>query len=318
MKLLVVMDPIDGIKPWKDSTFAMMLAAQARGHEVFYTTPADLWLDQATPMARCAPIEVFDRCEDYYRLGDFAHRPLTDFDVALMRQDPPFDQHYLTVTHLLALAEKAGVWVVNNTQAVRDCNEKLFTAWFPQCMPPSRVSARADLLRGFIDEQADVILKPLHAMGGAGIFRVRTGDPNTSVIIETLTQQGRMPIMAQRYLPEIVHGDKRILMIDGEPVPYALARIPQQGETRGNLAAGGEGVGMPLTERERWLAQQVGPTLKEKGLVFVGLDVIGDYVTEINVTSPTCIRELDAQFGLDIAGELIEHMAQRLTQRSQA
>ncbi|SIN73958.1 glutathione synthase [Sulfurivirga caldicuralii] len=318
MKLLVVMDPIASIKPWKDSTFAMMLAAQARDHRVHYTTPADLWLDQATPMAHCAPVEVFDRREEYYQLGTFTHRPLTDFDAVLMRQDPPFDQRYLTVTHLLSLAEKAGVWVINATQAVRDCNEKLFTAWFPQCMPPTRVSARADLLKAFIAAQQDTILKPLHAMGGAGIFRVRHGDPNTSVIIETLTQQGQMPIMAQRFLPEIAQGDKRILMIDGEPVPYALARIPAQGETRGNLAAGGEGVGMPLSERERWLAAQVGPTLKEKGLVFVGLDVIGDYITEINVTSPTCIRELDAQFGLDIAGDLIEHIAQRLTQRNQA
>ncbi|HIQ40201.1 MAG TPA: glutathione synthase [Sulfurivirga caldicuralii] len=310
MNILVVMDPIDTIKPWKDSTFAMMLAAQRRGHRCFYTTTADLWLDQAQPMAACAAVEVFDRHEDYYRLQSWQHQPITDFDVVLMRQDPPFDQRYLTTTHLLALAENTGTWVVNNTQAVRDCNEKLFTAWFPHCMPPTRVSARADLLRDFIAQQQDTILKPLHAMGGAGIFRVRHGDPNTSVIIETLTQNGRMPIMAQRYLAEIRHGDKRILMIDGEPIPYALARIPQQGETRGNLAAGGSGQGIPLSERDRWLAQQIGPTLKEKGLVFVGLDVIGDYVTEINVTSPTCIRELDAQFNLDIAGELIRRLEQ--------
>ncbi|HID00762.1 MAG TPA: glutathione synthase [Piscirickettsiaceae bacterium] len=310
MNILVVMDPIDTIKPWKDSTFAMMLAAQRRGHRCFYTTTADLWLDQAQPMAACAAVEVFDRHEDYYRLQSWQHQPITDFDVVLMRQDPPFDQRYLTTTHLLALAENTGTWVVNNTQAVRDCNEKLFTAWFPHCMPPPRVSARADLLRDFIAQQQDTILKPLHAMGGAGIFRVRHGDPNTSVIIETLTQNGRMPIMAQRYLAEIRHGDKRILMIDGEPIPYALARIPQQGETRGNLAAGGSGQGIPLSERDRWLAQQIGPTLKEKGLVFVGLDVIGDYVTEINVTSPTCIRELDAQFNLDIAGELIRRLEQ--------
>ena len=310
MNLLVVMDPIETIKPWKDSTFAMLLAAQKRGHRCHYTTPDDLWLDQAAPMAACAPIEVFDRKTDYYRLGGWAHRPIEHFDVVLMRQDPPFDQRYLTTTHLLALAEKRGVWVVNHTQAVRDCNEKLFTAWFPQCMPPTRVSARADLLKAFIEQEQDTILKPLHAMGGAGIFRVRHGDPNTSVIIETLTQQGRMPIMAQRYLPEIRHGDKRILMIDGEPVPYALARIPAEGETRGNLAAGGEGHGVPLSEQDRWLAAQIGPVLKEKGLVFVGLDVIGDYVTEINVTSPTCIRELDAQFGLDIAGDLIRRLEQ--------
>ncbi len=312
MKLLVVMDPIETIKPWKDSTFAMMLAAQKRGHQVIYTTPAHLWLDQATPMAHSWHITVQDQREDYYRLTDEAHRPLTAFDIILMRQDPPFDQRYLTTTHLLALAEKAGVWVINNTQAVRDCNEKLFTAWFPQCMPPTRVSARAELLKAFIEQEWDTILKPLHTMGGAGIFRVRAGDPNTNMIIETLTQQERTPIMAQRYLPEISQGDKRILMINGEPVPYALARIPKADDTRGNLAAGGTGVGMALTEREQWLAQQVGPTLREKGLVFVGLDVIGDYITEINVTSPTCIRELDAQFGLDIAGDLITFLENRL------
>ncbi len=310
MNILVVMDPIDSIKPWKDSTFAMLLAAQKRGHPCHYTTPDNLWLDQATPMAACAPVEVFDRKTDYYRLDAWHHLPIEQFDVVLMRQDPPFDQRYLTTTHILALAEKAGVWVINNTQAVRDCNEKLFTAWFPQCMPPTQVSARVDLLKAFIERERDTILKPLHAMGGAGIFRVRHGDPNTSVIIETLTQQGRMPIMAQRYLPEIRQGDKRVLMIDGEPVPYALARIPAEGETRGNLAAGGEGRGVPLSERDYWLAAQIGPVLKEKGLIFVGLDVIGDYVTEINVTSPTCIRELDAQFGLDIASDLIRRLEQ--------
>lgn len=312
MKLLVVMDPVDTIKPWKDSTFAMMLAAQKRGHGVFYATPEDLWLDGSHVMVDAAAIRVFDRREDFYHLDDRRTRPVSEFDVALMRQDPPFDQRYLTVTHLLSLAQRDGVWVINDPQAVRDCNEKLFTAWFPQCMPPTRVSARADHLKAFIAEQEDAILKPLHAMGGAGIFRVRAGDPNTNAIIEILTRQGRMPIMAQRYLPEIRDGDKRILMIDGEPVPYTLARIPAEGETRGNLAAGGRGVGRPLSERDRWLAAQVGPTLREKGLVFVGLDVIGDWITEINVTSPTCIRELDAQFGLDIAGQLIDHLAERL------
>ncbi|WP_294948011.1 glutathione synthase [Sulfurivirga sp.] len=312
MKLLVVMDPIDTIKPWKDSTFAMMLAAQQRGHDVFYATPEDLWLDGSRVMVDARPVAVFDRREDYYQLGAPLTCPACEFDVALMRQDPPFDQRYLTVTHLLSLAQRDGLWVINDPQAVRDCNEKLFTAWFPQCMPPTRVSARADHLKAFITEQGDTILKPLHAMGGAGIFRVRAGDPNTNAIIETLTHRGRMPIMAQRYLPEIRQGDKRILLIDGEPVPYALARIPAEGETRGNLAAGGQGVGQPLSERDRWLAAQVGTTLREKGLVFVGLDVIGDWITEINVTSPTCIRELDAQFGLDIAGELIDHLADRL------
>lgn len=313
MKLLFVMDPIESIKPWKDSTFAMMLAAQKQGHKIFYATPSNLWLDQATPMAHTANIQVKDQRTHYAELGKWQHHPLQNFHAIFMRQDPPFDQHYLTTTHLLSLAEKEGALVVNNTQAVRDCNEKLFTAWFPQCMPPTRVSAQAELLKDFINQHQDTILKPLHAMGGAGIFRIRAGDPNTNVIIETLTQKGHMPIMAQRYLPEIRHGDKRILMINGNPVPYALARIPQASETRGNLAAGGTGVGMPLTEREKWLAQQVGSLLREKGLFFVGLDVIGDYITEINVTSPTCIRELDHQFDLDIAGDLIHFITQKIS-----
>jgi len=229
MNILVVMDPINTIKPWKDSTFAMMLAAQRRGHTCFYTTPDDLWLDQANPMAACAPIKVFDRREDYYRLEGWKHQPITDFDVVLMRQDPPFDQRYLTTTHLLALAERAGTWVVNNTQAVRDCNEKLFTAWFPQCMPPSQVSARSDLLRDFIEQQQDTILKPLHAMGGAGIFRVRHGDPNTSVIIETLTQNGRMPIMALHEAYPDYGFDRH----KGYPTREHLARLQQLGVMEG-------------------------------------------------------------------------------------
>lgn len=308
MKILVVMDPIETIKPHKDSSFAMMLAAQKRGLSLFYTTPDFLWIDGAQPKAEVWPIQVFDRTEDYYQLAEQHSVALTDFSMILMRQDPPFDQRYLTTTHILSLAERAGVLVVNRTQSVRDYNEKLFITLFPQCMPPTRVSARAEQLKAFIQEQKDVILKPLHAMGGQGIFRVREDDPNLNVIIETLTQHETCAIMAQCYLPEIRKGDKRILLIEGEPVPYALARIPAEGETRGNLAAGGEGIGMPLTERERWLAEQVGPFLKEAGLYFVGLDVIGDYITEINVTSPTCIRELDAQFGLDIAGELIDSL----------
>jgi glutathione synthase len=234
-------------------------------------------------------------------------------DVILMRKDPPFDMEYIYSTYLLDIAQEAGVLVINHPQSVRDANEKLFTAWFPQCCPPTLVTRRKEWIKAFHQEQGDIILKPLDGMGGASIFKIAEGDPNFSVIVETLSHHGQQSVMAQRYLPDIVHGDKRILMIDGEPVPYALARIPAQGETRGNLAAGGRGEGRPLTDRDRWICEQVGPTLREKGLIFVGLDVIGDYLTEINVTSPTCIRELDKQFGLNIASDLLDAIDKRLS-----
>ncbi|HNK33765.1 MAG TPA: glutathione synthase, partial [Plasticicumulans sp.] len=231
--------------------------------------------------------------------------PLAELDVLLMRKDPPFDLEYIYTTYLLERAEAEGVRVVNRPQSLRDANEKLFTAWFPQCCPPTLATRDMARLRGFVAEHGDAILKPLDGMGGAGIFRVRAGDANLNVIVETLTERGRRTALAQRFIPEISAGDKRILMIDGEPVPYALARIPAEGETRGNLAAGGRGVGQPLSERDRWICAQVGPELRRRGLVFVGLDVIGDWLTEINVTSPTCARELDAQFGLDIGADLM-------------
>ena len=232
-----------------------------------------------------------------------------------MRKDPPFDNEFLYATHILEAAERAGAFVVNRAASLRDCNEKLFATQFPQCAPEHVVTRRADILRAFAKKHRDVILKPLDGMGGSMIFRIQENDPNLSVIIETLTQFGQQQIMAQRYLPEIKDGDKRILMIDGEPVPYCLARIPQQGETRGNLAAGGRGEARPLTERDRWIAQQVGPSLRERGLVFVGLDVIGDYLTEINVTSPTCIREIDAAYQTDIGGQLMDSIDQHLKAR---
>lgn len=317
IKLGIVMDPIERITPYKDTSFAMLLEAQRRGYELFYMQPEDIYLKDSRPFAITSQLKVWDRNDgEYYGFGSSARTDLGELDIILIRQDPPFNSDYLYSTHLLEQAEALGVLVVNKPQSLRDANEKLFSSWFPQCLAPSLVSAKSELLREFIAEQGDTILKPLDAMGGASIFRVRRDDPNISVIIEVMTDHGQHHIMAQRYLPEIKDGDKRILLIDGEPVPYALARIPQQGETRGNIAAGGRGEGIALTERDRWLCQQIAPTLREKGLIFVGLDVIGDYITEINVTSPTCIRELDAQFNLNIAGDLMDCLERKLTANS--
>ena len=312
----VVMDPIGDIHYKKDSTLAMLLAAQARGWHLHYFEPADLFLRDGVAYGRSRPLRVFADPEGWFELGDATDIPLGELDVILMRKDPPFDMEYIYATYLLELAETAGALVVNRTQSLRDANEKLFAAWFPQCMPPTLVTRDMERMRAFVAEQGEVVLKPLGGMGGASIFVTRQGDPNTSVIIETLTDHGQRYTMAQRYLPEIAQGDKRILLIDGEPVPYALARIPAEGELRGNLAAGGSGVGVPLSERDRWICAQVAPRLREMGLLFVGLDVIGDYLTEINVTSPTCIRELDAQFGLDIAGQLMDAIAVKLAMRT--
>lgn len=299
------MDPISAIHYKKDSSLAMLLAAQSRGWELHYLEPADLYLEDGQAMGCMSPLRVQADPQDWYSLGEQRRCRLTELDVILMRKDPPFDNEFLYATHILETAERAGVLVVNRPSSLRDCNEKLFATQFAHCTPPTTVSRRADILRAFVQTHRDAILKPLDGMGGSMIFRVREQDPNLSVIIETLTDHGRQQIMAQRYLPEIVDGDKRILMIDGEPVPYCLARIPQQGETRGNLAAGGRGEARPLTERDRWIAAQVGPELRRRGLWFVGLDVIGDYLTEINVTSPTCIREIDAAYDTDIGGKLM-------------
>lgn len=308
IRLGIVMDPINAIQYKKDSSLAMLLAAQARGWELHYMEPQDLYLTDGRAMGSMQPLSVQADPQAWFTLGEARHRPLDELNLILMRKDPPFDNEFLYATHILEAAERAGVLVVNRPASLRDCNEKLFATQFPECTPPNTVSRRADILRAFVQTHRDVILKPLDGMGGSMIFRVREQDPNLSVIIETLTDHGRQQIMAQRYLPEIVDGDKRILMIDGEPVPYCLARIPQQGETRGNLAAGGRGEARPLTERDRWIAAQVGPELRRRGLWFVGLDVIGDYLTEINVTSPTCIREIDAAYDTDIGGRLMEHL----------
>ncbi len=308
----VVMDPIGSIKYHKDSTLAMLLAAQSRGWELYYMEMADLTLADNMAQAWMRPLKVFADPTRWYEAGESQLRPLHELNVILMRKDPPFDMEYIYATYLLELAEQQGSLVVNRAQSLRDANEKMFTAHFPQCTPPTLISRRAEQIRGFLDKHREIILKPLGGMGGASIFKIGTGDPNFSVIVETLTEYGTQYAMAQRFIPEISAGDKRILLIDGTPVPYALARIPAKGELRGNLAAGGQGVGVPLSDRDYWICEQVAPILREKGLIFVGLDVIGDYLTEINVTSPTCIRELDAQYGLDIGGRLMETIARHL------
>ena len=309
----VVMDPIDSIKIHKDSTFAMLLAAQARGWHIHYMQQCDLSLRDGECHAETRQLQVRDDPSGWFEFGDRQQLPLHQLDVVLMRKDPPFDMEYVYTTYLLQQAESKGCLVVNRPNSLRDANEKLFTALFPQCTPPTLVTRNATEIRDFHRQHEDIILKPLGGMGGASIFRVPPRDPNLGVIIETLTRHGGQYTMAQRFIPEITAGDKRILMIDGEPVPYALARIPAEGETRGNLAAGGRGEGVPLSERDRWIAQQVGPELKSRGILFAGLDVIGDYLTEINVTSPTCIRELDRQYGLDIAGDLMDTIAAKLS-----
>ncbi|MGB0494895.1 MAG: glutathione synthase [Kangiellaceae bacterium] len=311
-KLVILMDPISQINIKKDSSFAMLIEAQARNYELFYMEQKDLYLQNSQVMANLSKIKVKQDESDWYSLADTVKTPLSEMDVVLMRKDPPFDMEFIYSTYLLEMAEREGVLIVNKPSSLRDHNEKLFTAWFPQCCSPSLVSRNEADFREFLAEHKDIILKPLDGMGGSSIFRVKESDPNIGVIIETLTLLGQQTAMAQKFIPEIKDGDKRILMVDGEPIPYSLARIPQKGETRGNLAAGGRGEARPLTERDYWIAKQVASTLKEKGLLFVGLDVIGDYLTEINVTSPTCIKEIDAAFDTNIAGNLMDAIESKL------
>ncbi len=308
------MDPIESIKPYKDSSFAILLAAQTRGWQLHYMQQKDLFLQDDRCYARCRTIEVTDNTTNWFTLGEEQTMPLDQLNTVFMRKDPPFNMEYIYTTYLLELAEQRGTLMVNKPRSLRDANEKLFTTQFPQCCTPMLVSRQAQDLRKFLQQHGDIILKPLDGMGGTSIFRLRKNDPNISVIIETLTNHGQSYTMAQRFIPEIKDGDKRILMVDGEAIPYALARIPAKGETRGNLAVGGRGEGVPLSERDLWITQQVGPRLREMGILFAGLDVIGDYLTEINITSPTCIRELDSQFGLNIADQLMAAVEQHVAQ----
>jgi glutathione synthase len=316
IKLGIVMDPIASIKPIKDSSFAMLLAAQSRGWPIYYMTAEALFAENGRCYAGMRSLRVQESQTDWFELGPVEDAPLDSLDVVLMRVDPPFDMDYIYTTYLLELAEARGTLIVNKPATLRDWNEKLATAWFPELCPPTRVSADKARLRDFVMQHGDVIVKPLDGMGGASIFRLRPDDANLNVILETLTDHGRRQSMAQRYIPEIRDGDKRILMIDGEPAPYALARIPQGGETRGNLAAGGKGVAVPLSARDHDICAAIAPALRERGLLFVGLDVIGDYLTEINITSPTCIRELDRDCGLDLGGELMDAIERQLAQKN--
>jgi glutathione synthase len=307
----VLMDPISAIKIVKDTTFAMLLEASRRGHSLHYMEQGDLALRDGAPWARLRPLTVKDDPAGWFTLGEARWTDLREMNTILMRKDPPVDAQFIYDTQVMDAAQRGGVQVINDPQALRDCNEKLYTTHFPQCMAPTLVSRDPADMRRFVAEHGDVVLKPLDGMGGRGIFRVKAGDKNLNSMLETLIAgdshgQGRHFAMAQKFIPQISAGDKRILLIDGEPVPYALARIPQGDEFRGNLAAGGRGEGVPLSERDRWIAAQVAPDLRKRGLRFVGLDVIGDYLTEINVTSPTCVRELDHQFGINIAGLLFD------------
>jgi glutathione synthase len=313
VKLGVVMDPIENITVKKDTTLAILLEAQARGWDIFYMLQTDLYSDQGCPKAKMRSLSVKDDPADWFEFGEDADQTLSELDVILMRKDPPFDLDYIYSTYLLEEAKAGGALILNDPQSLRDCNEKLFATQFPQCCPPVLVASSAEKLRAFHRTHEDVIYKPLDGMGGTSIFRAKIDDPNLSVILETLTDNGQRKIMAQKYIPAIKNGDKRIILINGVPVEYALARVPSIGETRGNLAAGGNGVVQKLSDRDHWICEQVGPILREKGLIFVGLDVIGDYLTEINVTSPTCVREIERDKNVGIPGKLLDYVENALS-----
>ncbi|EPK7360509.1 glutathione synthase [Kluyvera ascorbata] len=312
IKLGIVMDPIASINIKKDTSFAMLLEAQRRGYELHYMEMNDLYLENGVSHARTRLLSVEQNYDKWYEFGSEQDIELADLDVVLMRKDPPFDTEFIYATYILERAEEQGTLIVNKPQSLRDCNEKLFTAWFSDLTPETLVTRNKAQLKAFWEKHGDIIMKPLDGMGGASIFRVKEGDPNIGVIAETLTELGSRYCMAQNYLPAIKDGDKRVLVIDGEPVPYCLARIPQGGETRGNLAAGGRGEPRPLSESDWAIARKVGPTLKAKGLIFVGLDIIGDRLTEINVTSPTCVREIEAEYPISITGMLMDAIEKRL------
>mgnify|MGYP000079560429 CR=1 FL=1 len=306
IKLGIVMDPISQVNIKKDSSMAMLLEAQQRGYELFYMEMKDLYLYQGECRANATPVTVYNDTEKWYELSEGQDIAVADLDVVLMRKDPPFDTEFIYATYMLERAEQAGCLIVNKPQSLRDCNEKLFTAWFPELTPKTLVTRSNDLIRQFHQENKDVIIKPLDGMGGSSIFRIKEDDANVGVILETLTNHGEQYAMVQEFMPAIKDGDKRILIVNGEAMPYCLARIPAQGETRGNLAAGGSGLAQPLSATDKLIADTIAPELKKRGLFFVGLDVIGDRVTEINVTSPTCIREIEAAYPINISGKLMD------------
>jgi glutathione synthase len=316
VQLLVVMDPIDHIKYPKDTTLGLLLAAQQRGYALHYAELPDLSLADGVARARTRALTVRADPKDWFTLGPAEKTSMGDFDVVLMRKDPPFDAEYIYATYILERAERAGALVVNHPQGLRDMNEKVYTAWFPECCAPTLMTRDMEEMGQFAATHGTIVCKPLHGMGGRSIFVLAPGDKNAQVVFETLTDYGQRFALVQKYLPDIaVTGDARVLLVDGEPLPYALARIPSAHDHRGNLAAGAKGVGRPLNERDRWLCAQIGPAMREAGMLFVGLDVIGGFVTEINVTSPTGARELQQQFGADAAELLLQAIAKRLEQR---
>lgn len=306
MNIGFLMDPLSRLHFEKDTTLAMLKTSQERGFKNVIMLPEEVWLQDGIAWGRMQSITFYNDAHHPYELGEFIEQPLAELDVLLMRKDPPVTLDYIYLTYLLEIAESQGLCVINKPSSLRDVNEKLFTAWFPQCCPKTLMTSQEDLIIDFIENVEKAVIKPLDSMGGNSVFRLSLEDANHRSIIETVTQHGQRKVMVQQFIPEISQGDKRILMIDGEPVPYALARIPAQNDFRGNLAAGANYEGRELTDRDRWICEQVGPILKKKGLLFVGLDIIGDYLTEINVTSPTCLRELDALFDLDIASDFLD------------
>ena len=312
LKTGVVMDPIGEIKTYKDSTFAMLLEAQRRGHMLYYMEPRDIFAEDGRVFAGMQQLEVRDNTTDWFNLAPADRKPLDELDIVLMRRDPPFDMDYIYTTYMLELAEMAGTLVINQPQSLRDANEKFFINNFPQCCVPMLISSSSNLIREFVSQHGRCVVKPLDGMGGESVFQVSDTDLNLNVILETITRHDSRPVMAQRYIDEISEGDKRILIVNGEPVPYALARYAGKGDFRGNLAKGGSSKGVPLSERDLWICAQVAPELKKRGILFAGLDVIGDWLSEVNVTSPTCIRELDKEFGLNIAGQLFDGVEEML------
>jgi glutathione synthase len=315
IKLGVVMDPISQVNVKKDSSMAMMFEAQKRGYEIYYMEMKDLYLDQGQCRATAQKLKVFDDPQHWYELDEVNDIAVSELDAVLMRKDPPFDTEFIYATYMLERAEVEGTLIVNKPQSLRDCNEKLFTAWFAELTPRTLVTRNNDKIREFHRQEKDIIIKPLDGMGGASIFRIKENDANVGVILETLTNHGNQYAMVQEFMPEIKDGDKRILIVNGEPMPYCLARIPAQGETRGNLAAGGRGEARPLSATDRLIAETIAPELKKRGLYFVGLDVIGDKVTEINVTSPTCIREIEAAYPINISGKLMDAIEENIRPR---
>jgi glutathione synthase len=312
LRIGVVMDPIESITPKKDSSLAMLLEAQRRGAEIHYLLQKDLKLMAGVALGRSTPLRVADDPVNWFEKGAQQDIRLGDMDAILMRKDPPFDMEYIYTTYILDRAESAGALIVNQPQALRDMNEKAYTAWFADCAPLTLITRSMAEMKEFLQEHGRIVVKPLDGMGGKSIFVVIDGDNNANVIFETLTDNGNRFAMAQVYIPEITAGDKRILLVDGEPVPYALARIPPADDNRGNLVMGAVGEARELTERDRWICAQVGPVLKERGVIFAGIDVIGDFMTEVNVTSPTGIRELDTAFDLNIAATLFDAIEKRL------